>query len=168
MNNMKKIITRSPEETMELAERIARGLGPGDFIALNGELGAGKTVFVKGVAKGLGIAEPLYVNSPSFVVMKEYHGDLDLYHFDVYRLDPESFCDTLDYERYFYGDGVTVVEWADKIQDVLPEEYIEIGICHKSPEEREFNIRAIGDRFEAIVKLTHDPKSITHDNEEIA
>jgi len=161
MADMRKMITHSPEETMDLAERIAGELRPGDFIALEGDLGAGKTVFVKGVARGLGIADHLYVNSPSFVVMKEYHGVMDLYHFDVYRLDPESFCDTLDYERYFYGDGVTVVEWADKIRDILPDEYLEIMIRHRSPEEREFDIRAIGNRFEKIAELAKDPKPMT-------
>ncbi len=134
-----------------MGERVARGLEQGDFIALEGALGAGKTVFVKGVAKGLGIADHLYVNSPSFVIVKEYPGRLDLYHFDVFRLDQEGFTDTLDYRRYFYGSGVTVVEWADKIKDEVPDEYLEIRITHVSPMKRRFDLRGHGKRYSRIV-----------------
>ncbi|MFH1664784.1 MAG: tRNA (adenosine(37)-N6)-threonylcarbamoyltransferase complex ATPase subunit type 1 TsaE, partial [Candidatus Omnitrophota bacterium] len=101
----KVVITRSPEETVELAARVVRCLGAGDFIALSGDLGSGKTMFVKGLARGLGVREYSYVNSPSFVIMKEYAGEKPLYHFDVYRLSPGSFSETLDHERYFYGGG---------------------------------------------------------------
>ena len=97
----KTVTTRSPEETIKLASRIAEHLKETDFVALVGELGTGKTMFVKGLAKGLGIEGYSYVNSPSFVILKEYHGSKDLFHFDVYRLDQKSFCDTLDYEKYF-------------------------------------------------------------------
>lgn len=146
----KEIITRSPEETMDLASAIARGLDGGALIALVGGLGAGKTVFVKGIAKGLGIAEYEYVNSPTFVILKEYSGTRDLYHFDVYRIDRKSFCETLDYEKYFYGDGVTVVEWADKISDILPEEYLEVTMEHVSFSERKLKFRPVGERFRGL------------------
>ena len=149
---MNTITTHSPEETVRLAEKLAKGLGDGDFIALVGELGAGKTMFVKGLAKGLGIGDHEYVNSPSFVVLKEYHGRLDLYHFDVYRLDMKGFCETMDYEKYFYGPGVTVVEWADKIRDILPEEYIEIKMEYGEGNERVISFRSVGRRHEKTVK----------------
>ena len=152
MGSSKTIITNSPEETMEVASRLAGALAEGDLIALVGELGAGKTMFVKGLAAGLGVKDPLYVNSPSFVILKEYRGKKDLYHFDVYRLDPKDFCETLDYEKYFYGKGITVVEWADKIKDILPEEYLEISIDHNDHTERKFSFRAVGKRFESIVE----------------
>ncbi len=151
----KEIITCSPEETIEFAASVARSLGGGALVALVGDLGAGKTVFVKGIAKGLGIAEYEYVNSPTFVILKEYSGKRNLYHFDVYRIDAKSFCETLDYEKYFYGSGVTVVEWADKISDILPEEYLEITMEHVSITERKIKIRPVGERFRGF---THSPR----------
>ncbi len=141
----------SPEETIDLGAKIARNLDREDLIALEGELGAGKTVFVKGLAKGLGVEDYLYVNSPSFVIIKEYHGRVDLYHFDVYRLDEGSFIETLDYQRYFYGDGITVIEWADKIKDVLPNEYLEIKITHAGLEKRHLEFRGHGPKYSRIV-----------------
>lgn len=149
---MTQITTYSPEETVEIASRISAELVPGDLIALVGELGAGKTMFVKGLAKGLGVRDHMYVNSPSFVVLKEYSGKRDLYHFDAYRLDPEDFRETLDYERYFYDNGITVVEWADKIRDILPEEYLEVTIEHHGESERKFSFKAVGERFKSVVE----------------
>lgn len=143
----KTFITHSPEETISLGEALARGLEDGDLVALIGELGSGKTVFVKGLAKGLGVGDYLYVNSPSFVVLKEYKGKKDLYHFDVYRLEGKSFEETLDYEKYFYASGITVVEWADKITRILPEEYLEVNIEYgKDESERIFTLESIGER----------------------
>lgn len=155
MAHTRTITTHFPEETIELGARLAAELAAGDLIALIGELGAGKTMFTKGIAKGLGVGEYEYVNSPSFVVMKEYPGKKPLYHFDIYRLEEKSFCETLDYEEYFYGDGVTVVEWADKVEDILPEEYLEVKISHDSENMRKFKFVPRGKRFEKIVdKLT--------------
>lgn len=151
MGNTVTVITNSPEETMETASKIAASLKGGDLIALIGQLGTGKTVFVKGIARGLGVEDHLYVNSPSFVVLKEYKGDRELYHFDVYRLEPESFCETMDYEKYFYGDGITVVEWADKIRDILPEEYLQVKLSHENGNRRRFEFSAVGERFSKIV-----------------
>ena len=148
---MKTIITNSPEETISLAASLSAKLSAGDFIALIGDLGAGKTVFAKGLAKGAGIEDYLYVNSPSFVILKEYHGKKNIYHFDVYRLEEESFEETLDYKKYFYGDGISVVEWANKIPDLLPDEYIEINISYGEDDERKFDLVGKGDRFEEIV-----------------
>ena len=145
---MKRFVTRTPEETMDVAADVALSLREGDVVALVGDLGAGKTVFVKGLAKGLGVSEYMYVNSASFVVMKEYSGRKDLYHFDVYRLDLGSFRETVDYERYFYGRGVTAVEWADRITDLLPEEYLEVSIEYGRERERTLTLRPVGRRFE--------------------
>ncbi|MCK5451065.1 MAG: tRNA (adenosine(37)-N6)-threonylcarbamoyltransferase complex ATPase subunit type 1 TsaE [Candidatus Omnitrophica bacterium] len=141
-----KTITYSPEETMSFAESIVGILERGDLIALIGDLGAGKTMFVKGLAKGLGVQDHLYVNSPSFVIMKEYRGEKKLYHFDVYRLEEKSFVETLDYEKYFYGNGITVIEWANKIKNILPEKYLEVKIEYRGLAEREIMIRKIGQK----------------------
>lgn len=151
MDKIRTMISHSPEDTVDIASRIAGYLEPGDFIGLVGDLGAGKTMFVKGLARGMGVEEYKYVNSPSFVVLKEYHGKKILYHFDVYRLDEKGFCETLDYERYFYDSGVTVVEWADKIRDILPEEYLEIRIDPVGQAERRFSFAPTGKRFSDIV-----------------
>ncbi|MFH1395551.1 MAG: tRNA (adenosine(37)-N6)-threonylcarbamoyltransferase complex ATPase subunit type 1 TsaE [Candidatus Omnitrophota bacterium] len=151
MENIRSITTSSPEETMKLGKKIAKQLKTGDLVALIGELGTGKTVFVKGLAKGLGVKNPLYVNSPSFVIVKEYEGQKNLYHFDVYRIDLRSFCETLDYKRYFYGRGITVVEWADKIKEVLPEQYLEITIKYGPQQKRLLSFRAIGGKFKGII-----------------
>lgn len=149
---MRTITTHSPEETIELGARLVAALEAGDLVALVGELGAGKTMFTKGIAKGLGVVEYDYVNSPSFVVMKEYSGEKPLYHFDIYRLEEKSFCETLDYEEYFYGGGITVVEWADKVEDLLPEEYLEVRISYNGENARKFEFAPRGERFEGVVQ----------------
>ena len=155
---MKKVITKDREETIKLGERIAKTLNPGDVIALIGELGSGKTTFVKGIAKGLGVKGYRYVNSPSFVIIKEYRGRALLYHFDVFRLDVNGreqargfaarrAClfptDVLSFEEYFYGGGICVVEWADKIRKLLPKKYIEVKIEILSENKREIDISRI-------------------------
>lgn len=154
MANSVKIKTVSPGETFRTAERLASGLKPGDLIALTGELGAGKTLFVKGLAKGLRVKDHEHVNSPSFVILKEYAGrEVDLFHFDVYRLDVKDFRDTLDHGKYFYGKGITVIEWADKIREILPERYIEIRISYLRGDEREIELVAVGHPFSRVMDL---------------
>jgi tRNA threonylcarbamoyladenosine biosynthesis protein TsaE len=152
MNSTKTITTNSPEETIEIGSRIARELSEGDFIALEGDLGTGKTVFVKGVAKGLGIKDYTYLSSPSFVILREYHGEKQLYHFDIYRLEEKDFCETVDYERYFYNKGIAVVEWAEKIKDLFPEEYLEIKINHDGITKRRFEFLPSGERYKKLIK----------------
>ena len=122
----KKTITDSPEETKLLAEKIASTLNPGDVLALEGELGSGKTQFVQGLARGLGVSEDGYVRSPSFTLLNEYRGRLPLYHFDFYRLHNVSDLDELGMEEYFDGKGVTVIEWADRFPGALPKRAMHI------------------------------------------
>ncbi len=114
--------TRSPDETFELARSFAQELTPGAVLALNGELGAGKTRFVQGLAAGLGVPSTIYVRSPSFTIINEYRGGrLPLFHFDFYRLDEASELADLGLEEYLDGEGITVIEWADRFPDALPE-----------------------------------------------
>lgn len=117
-------------DTLKLGEIIGKSINPGSIIALVGDLGAGKTVLVKGIARGLGVEEE--PNSPTFVIMNSYEGRIPLYHFDLYRLSDEDELFAIGYEEYFYGDGVCAVEWADRVQEIFPEHTISIEI--KIPE----------------------------------
>lgn len=121
------IETNSPEETFLLGEKIGRTAVPGSIFTLIGDLGAGKTVFTQGLARGLDIDEP--VNSPTFTIVQVYEGGrLPFYHFDVYRIgDPEE-MEEIGYEDYFYGDGVCLIEWADLVRELLPENVTRITI----------------------------------------
>ena len=132
--------TFSPEETFELGREIGRQASPGDVYALTGDLGVGKTVFTKGLAEGLGITEP--VTSPTFTIVQSYEGGrLPFHHFDVYRIEDIDEMDEIGYEDCFYGDGVTLVEWADVIAELLPENTIRITI-EKMP-DKGFDYRRI-------------------------
>lgn len=130
----------SEQDTFRLGAELAEQCKPGDVILLNGDLGVGKTVFTKGFGKGMGIEEP--ISSPTFTIMQIYEtGRLPLYHFDVYRIaDPEE-MDEIGYEDYFYGRGVCLIEWAVLIQELLPEDVIEVVI--EKDLEKGFNYRRI-------------------------
>lgn len=124
----------SDEQTREIAYEIGRNAKAGDVFCLNGELGAGKTVFAKGFAKGLGISDD--VTSPTFTILNEYSGRLEFYHFDIYRIDNVYEMENIGYEEYFYGSGVCLIEWADLIKELLPENVVNIIIA-KGPEKGE-------------------------------
>ena len=138
--------SNSPEQTQQFAERLAKLLGPGDVIALEGDLGAGKTTFTQGLAKGLGIKT--VINSPTFTIIKEYQGTLPLYHMDVYRVEDEF--EELGFDEYFYGEGITVVEWASMIRSVLPPVLLEIYIKRAEGDSREIQIAAYGNHFISV------------------
>ncbi|WP_137792227.1 tRNA (adenosine(37)-N6)-threonylcarbamoyltransferase complex ATPase subunit type 1 TsaE [Bacillus sp. E(2018)] len=140
--------TKSAEETMSFAEKLGSILQKGDVLTLAGDLGAGKTTFTKGLAKGLGVTRT--VNSPTFTIIKEYSGRLPLYHMDVYRLEDSD--EDLGFDEYFSGEGVCVVEWAVFIEDYLPEERLELVISHKGDDKREIQLKPIGSRYEERVK----------------
>lgn len=134
------IISKSEQETVQLGEKIAKQLKPGELVALSGDLGAGKTTLVKGIAKGLGVKNYKYVNSPSFVLVKEYKGKIPLFHFDIYRLNNLKNIEDIGYEDYLGRGGVVVIEWAKKMGRILPKGHIEISLKIKSPSERIINI----------------------------
>lgn len=133
-------VTKSEEETIKLGEEIAKRLKAGDFVALSGGLGAGKTTLVKGIAKGLGVKDYRHVNSPSFVLVREYKGKVPLYHFDVYRLNNLKDIEDIGYEDYLGRRGVVVVEWAGKMGRILPKGYLGVNLKIKDPETRIINI----------------------------
>ena len=121
------IETRSPEETFALGEKLGREAKPGQIYTLNGDLGTGKTVFTQGFASGLGIKEP--VNSPTFTILQVYEeGRMPFYHFDVYRIGDVEEMDEIGYEDCFYGEGVCLIEWAELIEEILPEKVIVVTI----------------------------------------
>ena len=134
------IETNSPQETKELGKKMAERAKPGDVFTLVGDLGVGKTVFTQGIAEGLGIDEP--VNSPTFTIVQEYEsGRMPFYHFDVYRIgDPEE-MDEIGFDDYIYGDGLCLIEWADLIEEILPEKRVAIRI--EKDMEKGFDYRRI-------------------------
>lgn len=138
--------TYSSEETFELGVKIGKESKPGQVYTLIGDLGVGKTVFTQGVAKGLEIDEP--VNSPTFTIVQEYNeGRLPFYHFDVYRIGDIEEMDEIGYEDCFYGQGVCLVEWANLIEEILPDHYFQIVIekdLEKGFDYRKITIEEIG------------------------
>ncbi|MBD8070694.1 tRNA (adenosine(37)-N6)-threonylcarbamoyltransferase complex ATPase subunit type 1 TsaE [Bacillus sp. PS06] len=143
-----KLMSHSSDETTAFAVRLGELLQAQDVITLEGDLGAGKTTFTKGLAKGLGITRN--VNSPTFTIIKEYHGRLPLYHMDVYRLADSE--EDLGFDEYFEGDGVTVVEWATLIQEQLPDERLSIRILYNGESERQIVLEPIGQRYIQLCK----------------
>lgn len=146
------VITQSPDQTYNLGKMLGGLLGRGDVICLNGDLGAGKTRLAQGVAAGMGVDE--HVTSPTFTLINEYQGRLPLYHMDVYRLGGSEEMADLGYEEYFYGSGVTLVEWAELVGDVLPPERLEIiiattGECENA---REVKFLPVGERYELLIE----------------
>ena len=138
----KTVFTHSPEETHLFGKELASGLQPGMVIALIGDLGSGKTCLTQGICSGLGVKD--YVTSPSFTLINEYQGRLRVYHFDFFRIDkPEETLD-LGCDEYFYGEGVCIIEWAEKIVSFLPDDRTEIRIVRIGETEREFRIDCIG------------------------
>ena len=147
VNDMYEYFTNSSEETIAFGKKIGLLLGPNDVILLAGDLGAGKTTFTKGIGQALGIKR--VINSPTFTIVKEYHGNYDLYHLDLYRLD--GLGDDFDLEEYFTSGGICVCEWPANVLEILPEEYLMINIYRKNLDERRFELIPKGERYEKIV-----------------
>ena len=122
-----------------MGQALAKELKAGSVVALSGPLGSGKTVLIQGICSGLGVTE--FVTSPSFVIINEYPGKVKVYHFDLYRLDNIEEFVKLGYEEYFYGNGITVIEWAEKIKKFLPEERVEINLKILSEKKRRISVK---------------------------
>ena len=134
------IETNTPEETYEAGKKIGEKARAGQIYTLTGDLGVGKTVFTQGVAAGLGITEP--VNSPTFTIVQEYEdGRLPFYHFDVYRIGDLEEMEEIGYDDYFFGEGICLIEWAELIEDILPENRIQVII--EKDLEKGFDYRKI-------------------------
>lgn len=148
---MLKIILNGLKETDEFGIRLGKLLRPGDVVCLNGELGAGKTTLTKSIGLGLGVED--YITSPTFSLINEYEGRYPVYHFDVYRLENADELYDLGFDEYFYGKGVSIIEWADKIEKFLPEERIVLDIENRDNiDERKVKITIKGSRYNEILE----------------
>ena len=148
---MPSVITHNEMETVELGKRLGGLLMSSDFIALMGELGTGKTRFVQGIAAGLKVDPDLPVTSPTYSLLHIHGGRLPLFHFDLYRLKGAADVEELGFEEYFYGDGASVVEWADRLQEEMPDERLVITFSHVGEEERKIDFSPRGERYDELV-----------------
>ncbi|MFY9285605.1 MAG: tRNA (adenosine(37)-N6)-threonylcarbamoyltransferase complex ATPase subunit type 1 TsaE [Tissierellaceae bacterium] len=139
------------KETEDFGIKLGKLLEPGDIVCLNGELGAGKTTMTKSIGIGLGVEE--YITSPTFTLINQYRGRMPVYHFDVYRLENVEELYDLGFDEYFFGNGVCIIEWAEKIEKMLPEDRLVIDIKNgKNIDERTLHISGHGPRYEELIK----------------
>ena len=146
-----EIISSSVAQTIEIARLIGEKLKDGDLLALSGELGSGKTCFTKGLALGLGVSAEYQITSPTFTLINEYPARCKLYHFDVYRLNGYSELEDLGYEEYLSGDGVVVIEWAEKISKQIPGDSIFINFEYLDENSRKMIIRGLKSRLSELI-----------------
>jgi tRNA threonylcarbamoyladenosine biosynthesis protein TsaE len=137
------MITHSAEDTIKFGRALAKKLRRGDVVALYGNLGSGKTTLTKGIGEGLGVKDSRHINSPTFVLIKEYDGKVPVYHIDLYRLDDLKDMEDIGIEEYIYGNGVCVIEWAEKAGNLLPKKRISVKFKIKGQEKREIKIEDI-------------------------
>ncbi len=147
---MFSIITTSEEQTAHVGEMLGQLLGPGDVVCLYGDLGAGKTSLSFSIAMGLEVEEE-YIPSPTFTLINEYRGRVPFYHIDLYRLKEPSELDEIGFDEYIDSDGVTVIEWADRAEEYLPQERLNIYLSFVSENSRELGFFAEGGRYEMLL-----------------
>lgn len=148
--NTLNITTDSPQETRKIGERLAKKCKGGEIICLSGNLGAGKTTFVKGIARGLKIDEK-NVNSPTFVIMNVYEGRVPLYHFDFYRLEDPKEIGGIGYDEFLYGHGVAVIEWSERFGPLMPPEYLSVELSDAGEQSRVLKFMAHGNKYQDLI-----------------
>jgi tRNA threonylcarbamoyladenosine biosynthesis protein TsaE len=148
MTGATTLVSRSPEETRAIGARLGARLGPGAVVACIGELGAGKTCFLQGLAAGLGVASA--VTSPTFVLVNQYRGRLPVYHVDAYRTESLAEIRELGVEEMLHGDGVTIIEWADKLLPLLPARAVIVRLSGLGDEPREIGIEGPSELVGAV------------------
>jgi tRNA threonylcarbamoyladenosine biosynthesis protein TsaE len=146
-----QIITRDSQQTINFGRKLSRFLKKGDIVALYGNLGTGKTTLVKGIAQGLGIKKEK-INSPSFILLKKYKGKLILYHFDFYRIQKAQDAYSVGLEEFLFSDGISVIEWADRIEGFLPREYLSIELEFKNTDKRKIKLIGFGRYYRNLIK----------------
>lgn len=155
-----QIRTKDVSETISIGRTLGRHLSSGDVICLTGELGTGKTCLIKGIAEGLGI-EGKIVTSPTFIIIREYEGIIPLYHIDLYRIGYVDDLRDTGMEEVIYGTGVTAIEWADRIRDILPDERIEVMLEWIDDKTRQIEMKAIGLHHKRVLeKVLEEIKSV--------
>ncbi len=137
---MKSFITNNPNETIELGKRIGKLLKASDVVLLDGDLSAGKTTLTKGIGEAIGVKK--VINSPTFTIVKEYNGDIKLYHLDLYRLD--GINNDFDLEEYIESDGIAVIEWPNQVSELIPNNYLKVILKRLDNDKREISIEGIG------------------------
>ena len=145
-----KMISGDPTKTFYIGRILGEALTAGDIVALTGELGAGKTCLTQGIARGLGVPEVYQITSPTFTLVNEYPGRLNLIHLDVYRLSSSRDLQDLGYEEFFFGKGVTVIEWAEKIQDIIPEKSLSVTMAYLDQNQRSIDMKGQPDQIPRI------------------
>lgn len=145
-------VTRSPAETRTLGKKLGRLLRGGEIIGLTGELGSGKTCFTRGLAEGLKVDKGAWIRSPTFTLVNEYQGRLPIYHIDLYRLQNEIEMEELDLRDYFFSEGVSVVEWFERLPRREVDEYLDLNIAYARENERTLTFTAHGGRYEQILQ----------------
>ena len=146
------VVSHSDQETRRWGIKLGRLLSGGEIIGLIGELGVGKTCFVRGVAAGLEVSKDAWIRSPSFTLINEYEGRLPIYHIDLYRISSREETEGLNLREYLYGDGVTLVEWFEHLPGEEVGEYLELRMTHAGGNRRKLNFIAHGERYERIIK----------------
>lgn len=146
---MVKIYLDGEENTKEIGYRLGKLLTPGSVICLIGDLGAGKTTMTQSLAKAIGVDD--YITSPTFTIVNEYEGNMPLYHFDVYRIGSSEEMYDIGYDEYINSDGVCIIEWANLIEDILPDEYLDIELNYKDM-GREMILKPVGEKYKKIVE----------------
>lgn len=146
------IQTNSTRETVRIGRNVGIRLRPGDVVALVGGLGTGKTHFIKGLAAGAGVKKSAYISSPSFTLINEYPGRIPFYHIDLYRLETGKEAEELGLEEYFRGQGITAIEWADRIPSALPKEILWVRLSYVAEHIRSIEIHGEGKRYKELIK----------------
>ncbi len=149
-----EVTTEGPGETMRLGARMGSLITGRMVIALTGELGSGKTVLARGICGGLGVRGP--VTSPSFIIVNEYEGRLPVYHVDLYRIDSPGELESTGFDEYAGGEGVTIVEWAEKAEGRIPSPALDVRIASTGREERAFRISARGDDAVSLLEALEE------------
>lgn len=147
-----KLLSNSARQTMNLGIRLGKLARGGEIVGLIGELGTGKTCFVRGVAKGAGVAEDAWVRSPTFTLINEYRGRLPVYHIDVYRVGNRAEIEGLNLREYLYADGISLIEWFEYLPEDEVVEFLEVKLAHGGANRRSIEIVAHGERYEGLLE----------------
>ena len=146
------VLSTSTRMTMDLGRRLANLVQGGEIIGLRGELGTGKTTFVRGFCAGIEVSQKAWVRSPTFTLINEYQGRLPVYHIDLYRIGRAEEIDALNLREYLYSDGVSLIEWIERLPADELEEYLEVRLAHRDKSKRQVTFTARGERYEGILK----------------